>query len=81
MRWVILREFAEDYFPGQRRPKIDTLRREIEDGNIPGRRFGRDYYVDVDALERTYAHPADAEEFDTEVSALVGGVLSEAASG
>jgi hypothetical protein len=63
MRFVKLAEFRRRYFEAESAPSERTLRRQVEAGELPGRRMGKLYYVDLhkwlaegDALvERTLA--------------------------
>lgn len=62
MRFVKLAEFRRRYFDAPR-PSERTLRRQVESGELPGKRMGKLYYIDLhkwladgDALvERTIA--------------------------
>lgn len=57
---ISISEYRDLRFTG-RRPAASTLRRWIEDGELPGRRIGGCYYVDLDAEQkRTGNSIADA---------------------
>lgn len=57
---ISITEYRDLRFTG-RRPAASTLRRWIEDGELPGRRIGGCYYVDIDAEQkRTGNSIADA---------------------
>lgn len=44
--FMLLSEFSRRHFSEGSRPSLSTLRRWIERGLLPGRRFGTQYYVD-----------------------------------
>lgn len=46
-------KFRTEYFAKGSEPDIKTLKKCIDDGELPGRRIGTIYYVDLDKLERS----------------------------
>lgn len=42
---------SRDVFEPESMPSENTLRSWIDEGEIPGKRIGRKYYVDLDALK------------------------------
>lgn len=44
---ILLREWREKFFDGNKKPSIAKLKKEIDSGNIPGERVGKSniYYV------------------------------------
>ena len=46
-------EYADRYFCEGSKPAASTIRRWIENGDLPGERIGKVYYVDVGKLEKT----------------------------
>ena len=51
MRLMNIDEYAETYYTEQSRPSRRTIIRLINEGTLPGKKLGRNYYIDVDALE------------------------------
>ncbi|MHB8425148.1 MAG: hypothetical protein ACYDB9_08355 [Gammaproteobacteria bacterium] len=47
--YMRLSQFAKQHFVEGSRPSLSTLRRLVEKGELPGRRFGEHYYVDYSA--------------------------------
>lgn len=48
---VKLSTFIEQHFHVSSRPERATVKSWIDSGEVPGRRIGRDYYVDLDQFE------------------------------
>lgn len=48
-----LSTFAETYFEEGEAPQPNTLRKLIENNDLPGVRIGKIYYVDIQKLELT----------------------------
>lgn len=46
-------KFREEYFSLDSRPDIKTVKKWIDENEIPGRKLGTTYYVDIDKLERS----------------------------
>tara|TARA_B100001079_G_scaffold190327_1_gene164182 strand:+ start:11373 stop:11576 length:204 start_codon:yes stop_codon:yes gene_type:complete len=65
MRLMSIQQFRKtsDVFEPGSMPSENTLRAWIDDGEIPGKRIGRKYYIDMSALE-------------DEESALIASVLA-----
>lgn len=58
---ISISEYRDLRFTGSRRPAASTLRRWIEGGELPGRRIGGCYFVDLDAEQKRTGHSlADA---------------------
>lgn len=49
--YVTLEEFKTKYFGESKHPSLSTLRRLADKGEIPNRRLGKRYFVDVAAFE------------------------------
>jgi hypothetical protein len=49
-RLMKLSQYREEYFVTGSAPAASTLRRMIEDGELPGERIGKVYYVNVSNL-------------------------------
>ena len=47
MMLMLASQFAEQHFADGSRPSASTLRRWIDEGVLPGRRIGNNYYVDI----------------------------------
>lgn len=46
MKLIRLEVFREGYFGEGSRPAMSTLRRWVDNGDIPGKRIGSSYFVD-----------------------------------
>lgn len=46
-------KFRTEYFAKGSEPDMKTLKKCIDDGELPGRRIGTIYYVDLDRLEKS----------------------------
>ncbi len=46
-------KFRTEYFAKGSEPDMKTLKRCIDEGDLPGRRIGTIYYVDLDKLHQT----------------------------
>lgn len=57
MRLVRIKTFREICFGDGDAPDPRTVRRGIENGDIPGRRVGGEYYVDIEAFRRQTGTP------------------------
>lgn len=49
--YLTLEEFKERFFGDSKHPSLSTLRRLADKGEIPNRRLGKRYFVDVTAFE------------------------------
>jgi len=49
-----IEEFAQRYFDETCRPALRTVRYWCEQGELPARRIGKPWYVDIDLFERTH---------------------------
>jgi len=53
MKLIKLDQFRKDYFAEGSRPALKTIRRQIKSGEIPGKKIGKVYYVDMDKFNLT----------------------------
>lgn len=61
---------------------VETVRRKLAAGEIPGRRMGRDWFVARSAFEKyLVAHGLEMAAFDKAVSALVAQMAGSGAKG
>ena len=56
-RLMLLSEYRETRFTPGSRPSINTLKRWINDGELPGKRIGGLYYVEVDTESQSIGKP------------------------
>lgn len=77
MRLVKLSHFRELIFAPESAPTAETLRAQIERGEIPGgQKRGARYYVDLDEFERVerLADKAEARKAELEADPLLRGL-------
>lgn len=46
---MIVSEYRDVRFAGTKKPSINTIKRWVENGSIPGKKIGGLYYVDITA--------------------------------
>lgn len=51
MKLIKATQFRTRYFEKGSEPDMKTVKRLIDDGELPGQRFGTIYYVDLDRLK------------------------------
>ncbi|WP_111748637.1 helix-turn-helix domain-containing protein [Salinisphaera orenii] len=66
---ITAQRFREQFFTSDSRPSVNSIRAWLDEGELPGMRIGRRYYVDLDAL-------FSAESQNAAADALVEGVLN-----
>lgn len=54
MKLIRIEEFANRYFDAACKPTLRTVRYWCEQGELPARRIGKPWYVDIDLFERTH---------------------------
>lgn len=53
MKLMKATKFRLEYFDKGSEPDIKTVKRLIDDGELPGKRIGTIYYVDLDKLKQS----------------------------
>ena len=53
MRLIKATKFRTEYFCPGSAPAIKTLKKNIDDGDLPGKVIGTIYYVDLDKLSKS----------------------------
>jgi len=53
MKLIKATKFRETYFCSGSAPTIKTLKKNIDDGSLPGKVIGTIYYVDLDKLSKS----------------------------
>ena len=53
MKLMKATQFRQRYFEKGSEPDMKTLKKCIDEGELPGKRIGTIYYVDLDRLERS----------------------------
>lgn len=53
MKLMKATQFRTKYFEKGSEPDMKTIKRCIEDGELPGQRIGTIYYVDLDRLKQS----------------------------
>ena len=53
MKLIKATKFRETYFCPGSAPTIKTLKKNIDDGHLPGKVIGTIYYVDLDKLSKS----------------------------
>lgn len=53
MQLMKINEFREQCFTSASRPSYKTVRRWIDDGEIPSRKIGSTFYIKVDEIDGT----------------------------
>lgn len=51
MRMIKATKFRIEYFHPGSEPDMKTLKRFIDDGELPGRKIGTIYYIDLDRIK------------------------------
>jgi hypothetical protein len=51
MRLIKATKFRTEYFHPGSEPDMKTLKRFIDDGELPGRKIGTIYYIDLDRIK------------------------------
>lgn len=54
MRLATIDDFIRRTFASDSAPHVNTVRRHIREGKLPGRRLGARYYVDEAALDSRF---------------------------
>lgn len=54
MKLIRIEEFANRYFDAACKPTLRTIRYWCEQGELPARRIGKPWYVDIDLFEHTH---------------------------
>ena len=53
MKLMKATRFREEYFAEGSQPSMNTLKKLIDDGELPGRKIGTIHYVDLDRLSKS----------------------------
>lgn len=53
MKLMKATRFREEYFAKGSEPSMNTLKKLIDDGDLPGRKIGTIHYVDLDRLSQS----------------------------
>jgi len=50
MKLMRIKQYCEEMFVEGSRPKTETVRKWIDDGQLAGKTIGKQYYVEIDAI-------------------------------
>lgn len=53
MKLMKATRFREDYFAKGSEPSMNTIKKLIDEGELPGQKMGSIYYVDLDQLNKS----------------------------
>lgn len=53
---MLLSEWRDQRFVGTRKPSVSTIKRWIESGDLPGRKIGGLYYIDLTAESKVFSN-------------------------
>lgn len=59
MKLATLKEFADTHFTPGSRPTMPRLRRMAESGDIPAKRIGARWFVDLEQMQQDHADGSD----------------------
>ena len=57
MKYMGIAEYQKKRFTEESRPELKTLRSWIDNGELPGKRIGRKYFVNITLEEKATGNP------------------------